>query len=104
MLSHLVMSDSLGGNECPTGSSVQGNSPVKNAGVGHHAYLQGIFPTQGLVPGLPHFKWTLYSLSHQGSLTISYTQTHTHTHTHSYTYTHTQRGRERERLTHWKRP
>ena len=93
MLSHLVVSDSLGANECPTGSSVQGDSPVKNAGVGHHAYLQGVFPTQGLVPGLPHFKWTLYSLSHQGSLTISHTHTHTHTHPH----THTEGERERER-------
>ena len=28
---------------------------------------QGIFPTQGWNPGLPHFRWTLYWLSHQGS-------------------------------------
>ena len=28
---------------------------------------QGIFPTQGLNPGLPHCKQTLYHLSHQGS-------------------------------------
>ena len=30
------------------GSSVHGESLGKNTGVGHHALLQGIFPTQGL--------------------------------------------------------
>ena len=29
--------------------------------------LQGIFPTQGSNPGLPHRRQTLYHLSHQGS-------------------------------------
>ena len=29
--------------------------------------LQGIFPTQGSNPGLPHFGQILYQLSHQGS-------------------------------------
>ena len=38
----------------PPGSSVPGDSPGKNAGVGCHALLQGIFPTQGSNPGLPH--------------------------------------------------
>ena len=28
--------------------------PSKNTGVGCHALLQGIFPTQGLNPRLPH--------------------------------------------------
>ena len=37
----------------PPGSSVHGNSPGKNTGVGCHALLQGIFPTQGWNPGLP---------------------------------------------------
>ena len=32
----------------PPGSSVHGDSPGKNTGVGCHALLQGIFPTQGL--------------------------------------------------------
>ena len=32
----------------PSGSSLHGDSPGKNAGVGCHALLQGIFPTQGL--------------------------------------------------------
>ena len=35
------------------GSSVRGESPGKNTGVGCHAFLQGIFPTQGSNPGLP---------------------------------------------------
>ena len=35
----------------PPGSSVHGNSPGKNTGVGCHALLQGIFPTQGANPG-----------------------------------------------------
>ena len=30
--------------------------------------LQGIFPTQGSSPGLPHCRWILCHLSHQGSL------------------------------------
>ena len=31
----------------PAGSSVHGDSPGKNTGVGCYALLQGIFPTQG---------------------------------------------------------
>ena len=35
--------------DCNTpGSSVHGNSAGKNIGVGCHALLQGVFPTQGL--------------------------------------------------------
>ena len=49
------------------GSSVHGDSPGKNTGAGCHALLQGIFPTQGSNPGLPHCRWILYHLSHQGS-------------------------------------
>ena len=40
-------------NCSPPGSSVHGDSPGKNTGVGCHALLQGIFPTQGSNPGLP---------------------------------------------------
>ena len=36
-------------------------------GVGSHSLLQGIFPTQGSSPGLPHCRRILYQLSHQGS-------------------------------------
>ena len=47
------------------GSSVHGDSPCKNTGVDSHCLLQGIFPTQGLNPGLPHCRQILYCLSHQ---------------------------------------
>ena len=43
------------------------DSPGKNTGVGCHALLQGIFPTQGSNPGLLHCRRILYRLSHQGS-------------------------------------
>ena len=33
------------------------NSPGKNIGVGSHSLLQGIFPAEGLNPGLLHCKW-----------------------------------------------
>ena len=49
------------------GSSVHGDSPGKNTGVGCHTLLQGTFPTQGSNPGLPHCRQILYCLSHQGS-------------------------------------
>ena len=49
------------------GSSVHGDSPGKNSGVGCHAFLQGIFPNQGLNPSLLHCRWLLYCLSHQGN-------------------------------------
>ena len=52
------------------GSSVFGDSPGKNPGMGCQALLQGIFPTQGLDPGLPHCRQTLYCLSHQGIMAI----------------------------------
>ena len=51
----------------PQGSSVHGDSPGKNTGVGCHALLQRIFPTQGSNPGLLHCRRILYHLSHQGS-------------------------------------
>ena len=47
----------------PPGSSVHGVSPDKNTGVGLHALLQGIFPTQGSNPGLSHCRQSLYHLS-----------------------------------------
>ena len=39
----------------------------QNTGVGSLSLLQGIFPTQGLNPGLPHCRRILNQLSHQGS-------------------------------------
>ena len=46
-------------------SSVHGTG--KSTGVDCHFLLQGIFPTQGSNPGLPHCRQILYQLSHQGS-------------------------------------
>ena len=43
------------------------NSPGQNTGVGNLSLCQGIFPTQGLNPGLPHCRRILYQLGHQGS-------------------------------------
>ena len=60
--SHSVMSDSLR----PHGLYSPWNSPGQNIGVGSLSLLQGIFPTQGSHPGLPHCRWILYQLSHQG--------------------------------------
>ena len=51
----------------PTGSSVHGDSSGKNTGMGCHALLQGIFPTQRLNPGLLHCRQILHHLSCQGS-------------------------------------
>ena len=48
----------------PLGSSVHGILQVR---VGSCSLLQGICPTQGLNPGLPRCRQTLYCLSHEGS-------------------------------------
>ena len=45
-------------------SSVHAESPGKNAGVGCHVLLQGIFPTQGLNSGLLHYR-QIFFLSSQ---------------------------------------
>jgi len=51
----------------PTTQSMEFSKPeYKNTGVGSHFLLQGIFPAQGLNPGLLHCRWILYQLSHQG--------------------------------------
>ena len=68
MLSCSVVLTLCDSRDCsPPGSSVHGDSPGKNTGVGCHAFLQRIFPTQGLNPGLSHCRWILYQLSHKGS-------------------------------------
>ena len=41
----------------PPGSYVHGDPPDKNIGVGCHALLQGIFPTQGSNMDLLHCRW-----------------------------------------------
>ena len=43
------------------------SSPGQNTGAGSLFLLQGIFPTQGLNPGLPHCRQILYQLNHKGS-------------------------------------
>ena len=56
---------------CPTlqphGRYSPWNSKGHNTGVCSHSLLQGIFPTQGSNPDLPHYRQILYKLSHQGS-------------------------------------
>ena len=52
------------------GSSLRGNFPGNNTGVGSHFLLQEIFLTQGSNSGLQHDKQILHHLSHQGSLCI----------------------------------
>jgi len=46
------------------------NSPGGKTGVSSLSFLQGIFPTQGLNPGLLHCRQFLYPLSHKGSSRI----------------------------------
>ena len=54
---------------CPTlwpyGLYSPWNSLGQNTGVGSLSLLQGIFPTQGSNPSLPHCRWILYQLSHK---------------------------------------
>ena len=49
------------------GSSAHEDSSGKNTGVGCHALLQGIFPTQESNQGLLHCRWILYCVNHQRS-------------------------------------
>ena len=61
--SRSVVSDSLR----PHGLYSPRNSPGQNTGVGGLPLLQGIFPTQGSNPGLPHCRRILHQLGHKGS-------------------------------------
>ena len=68
MLSRSVVSDSLWPHGLqPTRLLCSWDSPGKNTGEGCHTLLQGIFPTQGLNPRLPHCGQILFCLNHQGS-------------------------------------
>ena len=58
---HSVLSDSFRPHGHPW------NSLGQNTGVVSLSLLQAIFPTQGLNPGLPHCRWILYKMNHQGS-------------------------------------
>ena len=57
--SHSVMSSVLQ----PHGLYSPWNSPGKNTGVCTLSLLQGVFPTEGSNPGLPHCRPILYQLS-----------------------------------------
>ena len=52
-----VVSDSLQ----PHGLYNPWNSPGQNTGVGSLSLLQGIFPTQGWNPSLPHCRWIFFT-------------------------------------------
>ena len=68
------MSDSLRPHGLqPTRLLCPWNPPGQNTGVGSRSLLQGIFPTQGLNPGLLHCRQILLPLSHQGSLEEQWT-------------------------------
>ena len=51
----------------PMDYRVHGILQAKITGLGSLSLLQGIFPTQGSKPGLPHCRQILYQLSHQRS-------------------------------------
>ena len=66
MLSHSVLSGSLQPPGLqPTRILCPWDFPGKTTGVSCHFLLQGIFPTQGLNPGLQHCRQIIYQLSHQ---------------------------------------
>ena len=70
-----VVSDLSDPMDCSlSGSSVHGDSPGKNTGVGCHTLLQGIFPIQGSNLGLLHYKQILYHLSHGRKVKVLVTQ------------------------------
>ena len=52
---------------CLTLCNPMWNSPGQNTGVGSLFLFQGIFPTQGSNPGLPHYRQILYKLRHKGN-------------------------------------
>ena len=64
--SHSVVSDSLRYH----GLYSPWNSPGQNPGVGGLCLLQGIFPSQGLNPRLPHCRALLHQLSYEGNSTL----------------------------------
>ena len=66
----MLLNCGVGEDSCES-LGLQGDDfPGSSTGVDCHFPLQGIFPTQGLNPGLAHCTQTLYRLSHQGSLEI----------------------------------
>ena len=69
--SRSVVSNSLRPSGLP--SSCPWGSPGHNTGVGSRPLFQGIFPTQGSNPSLPHCGLILYQLSYHGSLSTGST-------------------------------
>ena len=65
-----VVSDSL----WPHGLYSPWNSPGQNTGVGSLSLLQGIFPTQGSNPGLPHCRQILYRAIREAQGRFSYSK------------------------------
>ena len=66
LFSRSVASDSLWPHEpYPSRLLCPRDSPGQNTGVGSPFLLQGIIPTQGLNPRLPHWQVNSLSLSHQ---------------------------------------
>ena len=55
----------------PWGSSVHGDSPGKNSGVGCHALFQGVFPTQGSNPGGFFTVWAICEWVSESLLVVS---------------------------------
>ena len=73
MLSHSGVSDSLWPHgRQPTRLLCPWDSPGKDTGVGIRSFLQEIFPNHGSNPGLLHWRWILYWLSHEGSTEINF--------------------------------
>ena len=71
LFSRSVMFDSLRPHGLqPTRHLCPWNFPGKSTGLSCHFLLQGIFPTQGSNSGLPHYRQTLYHLSHRESPVI----------------------------------
>ena len=65
---HSLVLVSLRGRDTPQFSqNSPWNSPGQNTGVGSLSLVQGMFPTPGSNPGLPHFRQIPYQLSHKGS-------------------------------------
>ena len=59
----------------PSGSSVHGDSPGKDTGMGSHFLLQGIFPTRGSTLGLLNHRQIVYRLSHQSINSVIFKRT-----------------------------
>ena len=65
---HSLVLVSLRGRDTPQFSKDSPwNSPGQKTGVGSLSLVQGMFPTPGSNPGLPHFRQIPYQLSHKGS-------------------------------------